>query len=439
MRASSISEPRWGAAGIALAHAYTDRQDGGRRRTMLDEVLVAARHSRGDRWRRWLWWGAMAGVAVLGFLAVYANTLVTQLDTTLTANAQDVDHIVGARPSKSATPTDGAAGEPLTILLMGSDTRIGAGNQAVGGGDVEGMRNDTTILVHVSGDRTRIDAVSIPRDAQVEIPECTYLDGGTHPGGTGDFNIAFSNGGAQGNAAEAAACTIKTVEQLTGVYIDHYAVADFDGFIRMVDAIGGVPMCIPTRIVSREADLDLEAGPQILDGHEALGYARLRKAEVGGVSGSDLQRVTRQQQLLSQVARTVLAKNLLTDVGDLTQFVRAAAESLTMDPELADTSYIIGLAYALRGIDPGEITFATVPWQYTPDFLDVELLPEAEQMWDDIRNDRPLSVTAEGDASSAWDDGRKTSETPAPAASTDPDDGDGGSGSGAADLLLECR
>ena len=406
---------------------------------MLESSLARARHASASPWRGWLRWAALGGVAVLGYVAVYGNTLVTQLDTVMTANAQDVSPILGDRPDKGALPTDGQAGEPITILLMGSDTRLGDANQSLGGGVVDGMRNDTTILVHISADRSRVDAVSIPRDAQVDIPECAFLDGTTHAGGTGDFNTAFSNGGAHGNAAEAAACTIRTVEQLTGVFIDHYAVADFDGFIRMVDAIGGVPMCVPTRILSQEADLDLQAGPQVLDGHDALGYARLRKAEEGGVSGSDLQRVTRQQQLLAQVVRTVLAKNMLTDVGELTQFVRAGAESLTMDPELADTSSLLGLAYALRGIDPAAISFATVPWAYTEDFLDVEILPEAEQMWDNMRNDRPLSVTAEGDASSAWDDGKKDPDSVAPAASPDADGGAAAPGTSTADLLLECR
>ncbi|WP_296666440.1 LCP family protein [Demequina sp.] len=400
---------------------------------MTETAQVQARHARGGLVRRILWYAALAAAGVAGFVLVYGNTVVDQLDSAY--HAQDVRALVGDRPERAGAGTDG----PLTILVMGSDVRDG-GNLKVGGGsDVQGMRNDTTMLVHVSADRSRVEAVSIPRDAQVEIPACTYLDGSTVPGTTGDFNIAFSHGGARGSAAEAAACTIKTVEQMTGVYIDHYAVVDFTGFIDMVDAIGGVPMCIPERLVSSKAHLDLRPGPQVLDGTTALAYARLRTAEQGGVSGSDLQRITRQQQMLEQVARTVLSKNLLTDVGELTQFIRAGAESLTMDTELADTSSLLALAYSVRGLDARDIAFETVPWAYTEDRLNVRILPEAEQMWDDMRNDRPISVTAEGDASSAWDDGKKDETTSSPKPSETAEPAGSSSATSLEDLLGACR
>ncbi|WP_062380365.1 LCP family protein [Demequina pelophila] len=385
-----------------------------------DAPATPARHARPRRAGVAAWVVAMVAVGALAFSAAYAGTVVERLDSTLGANAQDVTEIVGtARPVVSHDPEDPDAGKALNILLMGSDTRAGDDNQALGGGDVAGMRNDTTILVHIAGDRSRIDAVSIPRDAQVEIPECRLLDGSTVPAASGDFNIAFANGGQRGNAGEAAACTIRAVEELTGVFIHHWMVVDFAGFIGMVDALGGVPMCIPERIVSEKAHLDLEPGPQVLDGETALGFARLRTAEVGDVSGSDLQRITRQQLLLSQVARTVVSKNLLTDTGELTRFVRAAAESVAMDTELADVPFLVGLAFALRGIDPDAIEFTTAPWAYTEDRLNVELTDDAAQVWDDMRSDRPLSVTAEGDASSEWDDGRTASTATADAEDAD--------------------
>ncbi|WP_062291627.1 LCP family protein [Demequina phytophila] len=405
---------------------------------MAETAAVVPRHSRPALARRIGMIAASAAAAVAGFALVFSATVADQVTGTLRANAQDVDDLVGeetARPEKP-TPADPDAGEPLNILLMGSDVRDGDNGTVGGGADIGGMRNDTTMLAHVSGDRTRIEVVSIPRDAQVEIPECTYRDGSTIAGGYGDFNTAFSNGGLNGNAAEAAACTIKTVELMSGVRIDHYAVVDFTGFIDMVDALGGVPMCITERIVSDKAHLELEAGPQVLDGETALAYARLRTAEEGDVSGSDLQRITRQQQLLEQVAETVLSKNILTDVGELTRFLRAMAESLTMDKELADTSYLLGLAYSLRGLGTDDITFATVPWEYTEDFLNVELLPAAEDMWDDIRDDQPISVTESDDASSAWDDGKKDTSSAKPSSSaTSSESAD----TTTEDLLQECR
>lgn len=403
---------------------------------MTDTSVPQARHARPGLMQRVIWIATLVIVAVLGFTLVYGNTVVDQVGGALSANSQEFESLVGERPDR---PVDSDAGEAVNLLLMASDARDGANGNIDGGGVVEGMRNDTTLLVHISADRTRVEAVSIPRDAQVDIPECAYLDGDTVPGGYGDFNTAFSNGGLRGNAAEAAACSIKTVEQLSGVYIDHYAVVDFTGFVGMVNALGGVPMCIPERLVSEKAHLDLAAGPQTLDGKTALAYARLRTAEQGGVSGSDLQRITRQQQLLEQVAATALSKNLLTDVGELTHFLRAAAESLTMDPGLADTSYLLGLAYSLRNLDLGALRFETVPWAYTEDRLNVEILPDAEQMWDDIRNDRPISVTVEGDSSSTWDDGKKDEQPSEPTASATAEPAVTPSPAGPESLLDACR
>ncbi|WP_062518616.1 LCP family protein [Demequina silvatica] len=405
---------------------------------MAETTAVAPRHARPALARRIGTVVASTVAAVAGYALVYSTAVAGEVTATLQENAQNVDSLVGeesARPEKPK-PSDPNAGEPLNILLMGSDVRDGDNGTVGGGADIGGMRNDTTMLAHISGDRSRIEVISIPRDAQVEIPECTYLDGSTIAGGYGDFNIAFSNGGANGKAAEAAACTIRTVEQMSDVRIDHYAVVDFTGFIDMVDALGGVPMCITERIVSDKAHLELEAGPQVLDGETALAYARLRTAEEGDVSGSDLQRITRQQQLLEQVAETVLSKNILTNVGQLTRFLRAMAESLTMDEELADTSYLIGLGYSLRGLRTDDITFATVPWEYTEDFLNVELLPEAEDMWDDIRDDQPISVNESDDASSAWDDGKKDTSSAKPSSSaTSSESAD----TTVDDLLQECR
>ncbi|WP_430868524.1 LCP family protein [Demequina aurantiaca] len=360
------------------------------------------RHASVNAARPWWQWVLMVLAAALGFGLVYVQTVSNQIDGAF--DAVSVESIVTDRPD---APADGDAGKPVNILLMGSDVRDGENGEI--GGVVEGMRNDTTILMHVSADRSRVEMVSIPRDTQVAISDCTLFDGTPVKGWTGDFNIAFSNGGIQGDPAEAAACVINTVEDLTGIYIDHYAVVDFSGFANMVDALGGVPMCITEPISSKKAKLDIAAGPQVLDGATALAFARLRTAETGDVSGSDLQRITRQQELLDQVAATALSKNLLTDVGALTQFVRAGAESMTMDPELADTKYLLGLAYSLSGIDREAIVFATVPWQYTEDNLNVELLPEAELTWEQLRTDTPLSTVSAGDASSNWDDGKSDS------------------------------
>src|SRR5690606_31762275 len=235
-------------------------------------------------------------------------------------------------------------------------------------------------------------------DLEVDIADCKLFDGTELPGWRGKFNAAFYSGGRAGDVAEAAACTINTVHDMTDIRIDHWAVIDFEGFARMVDALGGIPMCVPERVVSTKANLALEPGPQVLDGADALGWARLRTAEEGNVSGSDLQRINRQHELLSQTMKTARAKNLFTDAGELTSFLRAGAESLTTDQELGDMDFMIRLAYGLRGLTSDDLHFTTVPWEYSEDRNDVYLTDAAPQMFDDIRHDRPLSVEPEGDS-----------------------------------------
>lgn len=355
---------------------------------------AAVRHaSRAPRHRVLTALGS-AVAAVSGFVLVIGTSYA--LLTRSAADVQDIGMLIG--PTSDAhevgeepEPTDFAAGEPLNILLMGSDERNGV-NGEIGGEVTDGMRSDTTMIMHISGDRQRIDVVSIPRDLRVRISDCPMFDGSVERGWTAKFNTAFSNGGVNGNRAEAAACTMRTVTDLTGIDFDgHYVVVDFSGFIDMIDAIDGVPMCIPTDMYSRKAHLDLEAGPQVLDGETALAFARARTGEGLG-DGTDLMRIDRQHELLTNTIRKALGMNLLTDIPELTQFLRAGAESLTLDPDLASIPQAIGLAYHLRSFDTSNLTFTTVPWQYAGDGSgDVVMVNwEAQEMFDRIIADEPL-------------------------------------------------
>lgn len=379
---------------------------------------------------------ALTLAAVSGFALVYYQTLSNQFEGAITV--KDNSSLVEKLPVQVETPppTDGAAGRALNILLLGSDVRTG-GNARIGGdlGGSTSMRNDTTIIMHISADRSRVDLVSIPRDTIVTVPTCTFHDGDTKKGWTGKFNIAFANGGERGDPSEAAACVQHTIQQLWGVPIDHYVVVDFTGFIHMIDAVGGVPMCIPERIVSKKAKLDLQPGAQILDGYTALAFARLRTAETGNVTGSDLQRIDRQQELLYQLARTAMAKNLLTDVGQLTQLIRAGAESLTMDPTIGSTDYMLGLAFSLRNLDTDNITLTTMPWEYERPSYNVLIRPEAAQLWDDLINDRPLSVLGADDG---WDNARDESLSGATQPTAPPSDNAEPDRKSVEQILAEC-
>ena len=362
--------------------------------------MTPRRHSVRGRGHPAVRFMAYGVAALLGFGGV---GMYTYLDSALShIDAIDNEPLLGAvRPVVPVAPKDESKGEAINILLMGSDTRAGA-NANIGGAS-GGMRNDTTIIMHISADRTRIELVSIPRDSWVRIPDCQLFDGSTVKGWNTKFNVAFSNGGKNGNPAEAAACVQKTIESLTGIYIHYYAVVDFVGFAAMIDALGGVPMCIPGHIVSGKAALDLPPGPQTLDGRKALAWARLRTAEVGKewVEGSDLQRIDRQHELLAHTAELALSKNLFTDQGQLRNFITAGADSMTTSPRLADAPFLIGLAFSLRHISPDGIVFTTVPNEYTKDFLNVTWTGAADQMFAALINDQPIAGTSVTDRSDA--------------------------------------
>lgn len=362
---------------------------------------------------------AASAIAVLTFGAVssyvYASSVTGDIVT------QDVEPLLApTRPPAPEPPSDDSANTALNILLIGSDSR--SGNSAIAADKDNGMRGDTTVIMHISADRTRVDLLSIPRDLRVNMADCERSDGSFQRGWTAKFNTAFAIGGSRGgNKSVAAACTQNTIEKEMGIYIHYYAVVDFTGFIDMINALGGVPMCVPFDFYSQDAKLRIKKGPQVLTGKVALAWARARKgtSSNGSVDGTDLQRIERQHLLLAAVADLVLSKNLLTNIGELTDFVRAGAASMTMSPRLADLDYLVGLAYSLRNIDRDNIVFATVPWRYAGDGSgDVVEASGARSMYQDIIKDRPIKGKSVEDQSKA---GLQDPEvTPVPTTSASP-------------------
>lgn len=361
--------------------------------TRIERAARRVRHGASHRDSTTLRWAAAGTAAILGFAMVFSITYLNKLQNVVTT--QDIGSLLGtpeatADPSVSPTstsPTDAAAGKDLNILLIGSDTRDGE-NGDLGGRVTGGMRSDTTIIMHISADRSRVDFLSIPRDTRVRVSDCKMFDGSTVRGWTGKFNIAFSNGGSQGNVAEAAACTMRTIQDLTGIKFDHYAVIDFAGFRDMIDAVDGVPMCIPERIDSDKAKLHLNPGAQVLDGKHALAFARAR---YGIGDGSDPQRIERQQELMTNLVKKVLGMNVLTDAPQLTLMLKSAGKSMTMDTQLGSFTYLLGLGYSLRSIDQDNINFMTTPWVYPGDKSgDVVWTPEADEVFQRIKQDLPM-------------------------------------------------
>lgn len=347
----------------------------------------AARHARFLRTHSVVRGLALGVAAVVVFGASGVAAVAAKLNGNM--NKVDVTALVKPMPTptKEPDPDDPNAGQAVNILILGSDQRDGTNAEI--GGEAEGMRSDTTMVLHISADRSRVELVSIPRDSLVDIPSCTMTNGKTTRATHGMFNSAFATGWDNGGDIEsAAACTINTVQQNTGIAINHFVVVDFAGFQQMVQAIGGVPMCIAVPMFSPDAGLALSPGVQTLDGPTALAYARARKGEGIG-DGSDTNRIGNQQKLIAAMVREVLSRDVLTNPKKLISFLSAATSSLTTDSAMS-LSNMTGLAYNLRNISSGNITFMTIP--FAPARSDrnrVEWTSEADTVWSNMANDIP--------------------------------------------------
>lgn len=284
-------------------------------------------------------------------------------------------------------PTEEVKG-PINVLVMGSDTREGANGKGIGG-DTPGL-SDTTILLHLSANRKFAYGVSLPRDAMVERPSCPRKNGnGTDPGGLTQFNAAYAIGGP--------ACTVKTVEKLTGIRINHFVVVDFVGFKSMVNAINGVTVCVPEEVNDTIGHIQLPAGTYKVTGQQALDYVRVRH-DLGAETG-DIGRMKRQQTFISAMIKKVVSAGTLANPVRLLKFLDAATNSLTTDPGFANLQQLASLGKSLQHIGLDNIKFITVPWEpWTEDANRVQWKPEASQLWRLIRRDRQLTAQFGADA-----------------------------------------
>ncbi len=205
----------------------------------------------------------------------------------------DLGKQLGDRPDE--VDVDGPK-KPLNILVMGSDTRDGENN--IDGVEHDTELSDTTMLLHVSADRSFAYGVSLPRDAMVERPTCLEEDGTTEiAGGLDMWNAAFAVGGP--------ACTIRQFEQLSGIRISHWVKVDFAGFKDMVDAVGGVEICVPEEVNDTHGNIHLDAGTRMAKGQEALDYVRVRS----NISANgDIGRMKRQQVFIASLIDRVTSK-----------------------------------------------------------------------------------------------------------------------------------
>ena len=243
-------------------------------------------------------------------------------------------------------------GQPLTMLVVASDDRAGLSRKEKNtlhlGHQDYGTHTDTMMLVHLSGDGQHITAVSLPRDTLASIPDWTDSTGKHHASTQAKLNAAYSLGGPK--------LMVRTVEKATGVTIDHYAEINFAGFLRMVDALGGVEVCLAKPTKDKNSGLNLPAGRQTVSGAQALAYVRARYID----PSADIGRMKRQQKFIGAMAKKALAGSTLTNPVKLDAFLSALASSVKTDDGLG-TSQMVDLVDRFKGISPSSITMMTIP------------------------------------------------------------------------------
>ncbi len=241
-------------------------------------------------------------------------------------------------------------GGPTNILVVGSDDRSGLSakerRRLNAGHEDFGRHTDTMMLVHIGGDLGTVSVVSIPRDSLVTIPAHTGPDGAPIDEHQGKINSAFATGGP--------AVTVQTVEQATGLPVDHYVEINFAGFLAMVDAVGGVDVCLETPLQDELSGLDLPAGRQTISGPQALAYVRARYID------NDFGRSDRQQKFMSAMIQKVFSAGTLLNPVALNGFIDAAVASVTTDERL-NRDTIAALGGRAGDVDLGKVVFTTVP------------------------------------------------------------------------------
>ncbi|MFF7314620.1 LCP family protein [Streptomyces sp. NPDC008137] len=322
--------------------------------------------------------GVMAFVLVAGAGAAYFY--IEHLNSNIASVSDDGASTGGFEKDKA-----------INILLIGTDKRTGAGNEKYGDAGSVGHA-DTTILLHVSKDRSNATALSIPRDLIVDIPDCptTQADGSQKviPGTPKTrFNTSL------GQDDRTPSCTMRTVTELTGVKPDNFMVADFNAVKTLTSAVGGVEVCLGKDIDDPDSHLKLSKGNHTIEGEQALAFVRTRHS-VG--FGGDLSRIGLQQQFLSALMRKLKDNDTLTSPSKMLDLAEAGTKALTVDSQLSSIGKLKDLGLELGKLNTKNLTFATTPVIDNP----AEKVPttvvlnesSAPQVFDMIRND--VSFTA---------------------------------------------
>ncbi|GAA5206048.1 LCP family protein [Microbacterium kyungheense] len=335
---------------------------------------------------------------------------------------------------KPLPPSLGAIEGGVNILLVGTDSCEGQDPSLSGAcraGDTEGERNDVTMLVHISDEPRRVTVVSFPRDMLVPIPACEKPDGSGKVSAMSSqmINASYWYGGL--------GCTVDTVENLIGndqITIDFAAAIRWTGVINVSNAIGGVDVCVAGDINDVNTGLHLTAGTHTLTGVEALQFLRIRH---GIGDGSDLGRISNQQQFMSSLVRKLQSDSVLANPATLfnlatTTIGQVQAGQLVLSSGLTNPTLMVQIAMAVKDVPFEDIVFVQYPTVYAPGLNgspSSRVLPvkdAAKVLFDALAANQPLSLTGDpsgGRAIEVTGEAQQPATTPTTGATQAPADG----------------
>ncbi|MEB0266574.1 LCP family protein [Cryobacterium sp. 10I5] len=340
---------------------------------------------------------AMAVVLVSGVSVAAIATL------DVASSAQPGVHL--ANETNGPVPQIGAITGGVNLLIVGSDSRKGQ-DPSFGPVDSTGDLNDVTMLLHISQDHTNASVISFPRDMFVPIPACPDPSGGTFNSMSRQkINTTLTYGGL--------ACTVLTVEKLTGLTIPFAAEVQFSGVMAMSTAVGGVPVCVAEEIQDEYTGTFLKPGMHTLEGVAALQFLRTRH---GVGDGSDLTRINNQQVFMSALVRTIKSASTLSDPIKVYSLAKAVTANMKLSDSLNNVSTIASIAVALKDIDLNQVVFVQVPTGGTAGGV-LPLQPDFKDLFTAVAADKALKLGGTTGRGATLDP--SATATPAPTATTD--------------------
>jgi LCP family protein required for cell wall assembly len=335
--------------------------------------------------------GAVVAVVALSVSAVGAF-YVWDAARALSENSVDIGDDV------DSLPEIGEISGGVNMLVVGTDSCEGQDLTLFPrcAHDTGGERNDVTMLVHISDSPRRVTVVSFPRDMIVPIPSCPTGDGGSYSAMSAQMiNSSYMYGGLP--------CTVLTVEELTGIDIQYAAAIRWTGVINMSDAIGGVDVCVADDIKDKHTGLDLAAGEHTLVGAEALQFLRIRH---GIGDGSDLGRISNQQQFMSSMVRKLQSGGVLANPSVLftlatTAVSQVQTKQLVLSDSLTNPQRMVSIAMAVKSVPYKDIVFVQYPTVYAPGGGRVLPVTDAASvLFQALEDNQPVKLT--GSASSGY-------------------------------------